>query len=74
MLRLLSRHGVENRAYFTPIPLQPFYAHRFGYRRGDFPEMDRVCDRVAALPFYTDLSPEDQDHVVETLRHVLRPA
>ncbi len=74
VLRLLSRHGVENRAYFTPIPLQPFYAHRFGYRRGDFPEMDRVCDRVAALPFYTDLSPEDQDHVVETLRHVLRPA
>ncbi len=74
VLRLLSQRGVENRAYFTPIPLQPFYAERFGYRRGDFPEMDRVCDRVAALPFYTDLSFEEQDYVAETLRHVLRLA
>lgn len=74
VLRLLSLRGVENRAYFTPIPLQPFYAERFGYRRGHFPEMDRVCARVVALPFFTDLSAEEQTYVAQSLQDVLRLA
>lgn len=69
-LGLLAERGVENRAYFTPIPLQPYYADRFGYRSGDFPIMDRICARVVALPFFTDLTAETQAFVAQVLRDV----
>ena len=57
--------------YFTPIPLQPFYAERFGYLEGDFPIMDEVCSSVLALPFYTDLGDPEQTYVARCLEEFL---
>ncbi|HPJ26376.1 MAG TPA: DegT/DnrJ/EryC1/StrS family aminotransferase [Synergistaceae bacterium] len=73
MEHLLSR-GVECKPYFTPIPLQPFYAERFGHKEGDFPVMDEVCSSVLALPFYTDLDEASQSYVARCLEEALSHA
>jgi perosamine synthetase len=67
----LRNRGVECKPYFTPIPLQPFYADRFGYREGDFPVMDEICSSVLALPFYTDLELSAQEYVARCLEEAL---
>jgi perosamine synthetase len=64
----LANHGIRSRPYFTPIHLQPFYARESGYRPGDFPITEQVAARTIALPFFTMITPEQQQEVVACLK------
>jgi perosamine synthetase len=64
----LGDHGIQSRPYFTPIHLQPFYVREFGYRPGDFPVTEHVAARTIALPFFTRITPEQQQEVVGSLK------
>jgi perosamine synthetase len=55
VMKYLKEHGVSCRPYFTPIHLQPFYKEMFGYKEGDFPICEKVCDSTIALPFYGNM-------------------
>ncbi|MEW6199013.1 MAG: DegT/DnrJ/EryC1/StrS family aminotransferase [Planctomycetota bacterium] len=71
ILARLRQQGIGCNNYFTPIHLQPFYAERFGHRRGDFPITEALAERTIALPFHNHLTEADADHVVRTLRGLL---
>ena len=58
VIKYLKEHGVSCRPYFTPIHLQPFYREMFGYKEGDFPICEKVCDSTIALPFYGNMNEE----------------
>lgn len=63
----LNAEGVQCRAYFPPIHLQPFYREKFGYKEGDFPVCEEVAARTLALPFHNMLSKEDVADIVGRL-------
>jgi perosamine synthetase len=63
----MRRHDIGAADYFPCIHLQPFYRERFGFRPGDFPIAESVCQRTIALPFYNDLSESQIDMVAQTL-------
>ena len=67
----LEERGVPSRPYFTPIHLQPFYAQRFGYRRGDFPVTEAAGDTCLALPFSSVMTEEQVDYVCRALKEVV---
>lgn len=61
----LAEHGVQTRIYYgTPLHLHEASA-KLGYRRGDFPEAERQCDRVLALPHAQHLSAEQVEYAAE---------
>jgi len=64
----LQERGIQSRNYFAPIHLQPFYKERFGYREGMLPITENVTKRTLAIPFYNNLTVEDQEYVVHTLK------
>jgi perosamine synthetase len=63
----LAGHGIASKAYLPCIHLQPFYRERFGFRGGEFPVAERVAARSLALPFFTQMTEQQVDHVTETL-------
>lgn len=67
----LLERGIENNNYFSPIHLQPYFRELYGYEPGAFPVTEGVSDRTIALPFYNNLSEEDIDYVVSTLKELL---
>ena len=71
VMTLLAERGIPARPYFSPIHLQPFYRNRFGYDRGDFPESEKAGNSILALPFYTDMKPEEVGLVCDTLAEVV---
>jgi dTDP-4-amino-4,6-dideoxygalactose transaminase len=71
VMSLLAKRGIPSRPYFGPIHLQPFYGKRFGFVQGNFPESEKAGNTILALPFHTDMNPEEVDLVCETLAEVV---
>lgn len=63
----LGAAGVQSGVHYpVPLHLTPAYAH-LGYGPGDFPVAEAMAARILSLPMYPQLSPEQQDYVVEQL-------
>ncbi|MGW5430278.1 DegT/DnrJ/EryC1/StrS family aminotransferase [Streptomyces sp. NPDC004059] len=57
--------------YPAPVHLTPAYRH-LGHARGDFPHAEKAADRILSLPLYPQITPDQQQRVVDTLTHALR--
>jgi dTDP-4-amino-4,6-dideoxygalactose transaminase len=64
----LNDAGIDTAVnYPVPLHLQPVY-RPLGYRHGDLPVAERLCERCLSLPIYPELTHEQIDAVVRALR------
>ena len=68
VLDYLRERGIGCRNYFSPIHLQPFYKKRFGFKEGLLPVTEDISKRTVALPFFNNLSGDDQVYIAEILK------
>lgn len=70
LLSHLRSHNIGCSNYFTPIHLQPHY-RALGFKPGDFPTTEKVSERTVALPFFNNLSVDQIEYVVKTVKEGL---
>jgi dTDP-4-amino-4,6-dideoxygalactose transaminase len=59
----LIENGVQSLVYYgKPLHLQPA-TEKYGYKKGDFPEAEKQCNQVLALPHHQHLTIEQIDFV-----------
>ncbi len=64
----LAAAGIDTAInYPLPLHLQPVY-RSLGYRRGDLPVAERLCEQCLSLPMYPELTHEQIDTVVRAIR------
>ncbi len=67
----LRAMGVNSMIYYPlPLHLQPIY-QSLGYQPGQLPMSDRVAGEVLSLPMFPELSIEQQDQVIYSLKDCL---
>jgi len=71
VLAALREKGIDCRAYFSPIHLQPYIRQELDTRPGQFPVTESVGDRAIALPFFPAMTENDVERVVGTLRCIV---
>jgi dTDP-4-amino-4,6-dideoxygalactose transaminase len=72
--RRLQAAGIETGIHYPqPVHLQKAYAH-LGYRRGDLPITETLCQRCLSLPIYPELSDAKLCNVVSVLLGNKKPA
>jgi dTDP-4-amino-4,6-dideoxygalactose transaminase len=64
----LSERGIGTARYLPSIHLQPYMRERFDYREGMFPVSEYASRHMIALPFFPELTEDDQVYVVDELR------
>jgi len=63
----LKGRGILSVFHYVPLHLSEM-GRKFGGRPGDCPVTEEICERLVRLPFYNDLSREDQDRVIGAVR------
>ena len=69
----LQERGVSTIIYY-PIPIhrQPAYAH-LGLKQGSLPITEQLCSQVLSLPIFPELTVDQQQAVIDTVRQCFRP-
>ncbi len=65
--RFLAERGIGTEVYYpVPLHLQPALGW-LGYDAGAFPEAERACAEVLALPMFPELTADEQQYVVDAI-------
>ena len=62
--------GIVLNLHYIPVHTQPYY-QKLGFQKGDFPVSEKYYEEAITLPLYYDLTDEQQDEVIESLKEVL---
>jgi dTDP-4-amino-4,6-dideoxygalactose transaminase len=64
----LNSKGVASGLHYPlPLHLQKAYDH-LGYKKGDFPVAENIADRLLSLPMFPELTREQIEYVVESIK------
>ncbi len=64
----LKAQGIGHKVYYPlGLHLQPCFAH-LGYRAGRLPETEAATQEVVSLPIYPELSRDQQDRVIQSVK------
>ena len=70
--RSLARRGIQTSVHYPPVHLFQLYQDRLGCRAGDLPITESVASNIISLPFYSSMTQENVDSVVNGLKRALR--
>ena len=71
-IEALRAENIGTSVHFIPVHLHPYYRQTFGYKRGDFPNAERIYDRIVSLPLYPKMTEEDVGDVIAAVNKVVR--
>lgn len=69
--RALTERGISTSIHFRALHLHSYFAERFGYRRGMFPNAEYVSDTTLSLPLSGALTEAEALHVAEVVRETI---
>ena len=67
LIEHLKSRGILSVFHYVPLHLSPM-GKKFGYKEGDLPNTESISDRLLRLPFYNEMTYEDQTQVIEAIR------
>ncbi len=66
----LNKNNIKVNVHYIPVHLQEYYKEQ-GFKEGDFPEAEKYYQEVISLPMYYNLTDEEIEYVVKTLKEAL---
>ena len=67
----LKQRQIGAGLHYTACHLHSYYQKTFGWKRGDFPEAERISDGILSLPLFPLLTLRNQDRVIRAVREIL---
>lgn len=65
----MKQNGIGTSIYYPrPLHVQKCYEY-LGYKKGDFPVSEKMCDSVLALPIYPEITNSEVEYVCETIKN-----
>jgi dTDP-4-amino-4,6-dideoxygalactose transaminase len=67
----LLAEGIQVGVYYRPIHLFSYFRHKYGYREGDLPITETICNSIITLPMYPLLTKRDCEDISLALHKVI---
>lgn len=69
-IQALQLEGISASVHYLPVHLHPYYAERFGFRKGDFPNAERAYEELVSIPLFPRMSGQDLCDVVKAIKRL----
>jgi len=71
IVKALREKDIDSRVFYPiPLHLQPCFSY-LEYKKGDFPESEKVADEVFSIPAYPELTIEQMNYVAVAIKEML---
>jgi perosamine synthetase len=70
LMQHLRRNDIQTQVHYIPVPAHPAY-RALGFRPEDYPNAQRFYDEALSIPLYYDLTDEEQQLVIASIREVI---
>lgn len=67
----LKTRGIGTSVHFIPLHLQPYYAEKYAFKPGQFPNAEAVYERIISLPLYPKLTRDELSYIIESVKDVV---
>jgi len=67
----LKKKGIGVQIHYIPLHLQPFYRQKFGYKLGDFPNVENYYERAITLPLFPKMTDKDVQSVIRVVKETI---
>jgi len=67
----MKAYNIGTGLHYNPPYLYSYYRNKYGFKPGDFVHADNICSRIVSLPLFPDMTEEQQDYVIESMRNIL---
>lgn len=67
ILEYINNHGVGAVINYPAIHLFSYYRKQFGFKKGMFPNAERIADREISLPLYSKLKNNEINYVIDVV-------
>ena len=67
----MKKRGIALNLHYIPVHRQPYY-EKLGFHRGNFIQSEKYYEEAFTLPLFYELTDEQQNYIVESLRNVLQ--
>ena len=68
---MLKEKNIGTGIHYRPLHSFSYYAKKYKIKKGAFPEAEKVGASTISLPLFPDLSENEQDYVIKTLKDLL---
>jgi len=62
----LRLNNINTQVHYIPVHLQPYY-RQLGWKKGDFPHVEKYYDSCLSIPMYPGLSNEQQEYTIQKI-------
>ena len=65
----LRDNDIRLQVHYRPVPLQPYYRKKYGYKAGDFPEAEKYYRQAVSLPIFPLMTDDDVMRVCGVIKN-----
>lgn len=66
-MQAMKEKNIGTGLHYRAVHLYPFYRKAFGFKLGDFPHAEDVCERIVSLPLFPSMTDAEHDRVLDVM-------
>ncbi|MBK2126041.1 DegT/DnrJ/EryC1/StrS family aminotransferase [Fangia hongkongensis] len=70
LMAKLKSMNIGCSVHYEATHLYPYYANKYGFKLGDFPNAEAIGKNVISLPLFPDMTISEQDDVLDALEQI----
>lgn len=69
-MEAMKERNIGTGLHYRAVHLYPYYRQAFGFKLGDFPHAEDVCDRIVSLPLFPRMTDAELDRVLDVMYNI----
>lgn len=66
-MQAMQENNIGTGLHYRAAHLYPYYRQAFGFKLGDFPHAEDVCERIVSLPLFPSMTDAEHDQVLDVM-------